>query len=153
MSSRLLQIPRELREQILDYVVGHRRAAPDHKHDSDSDLDLDDEAARVEMVTTGYMSWGRLRGIMWEPEAIIPNATSLFQTSRQIRAETIGALRRLPKDARAHSLDLLFVGERELWPTWTFVPTSTKKVNTLEVKLRIAGVPPTSDGFEAHVET
>jgi len=53
--------------------------------------------------------------------------------------ETLDAIDGL-KDKLKYELDMLFVDEREFWPTWTYLPKFSKKVEQLRMIFRVHGV-------------
>lgn len=121
----LLTIPRETRDAIIELVLFSGRPAP-------VDYNYVSIPARTTSEDIDYQSSLGSRGVMYESETMTPAATPLLLANRQLHAETKGVLERMPGGGHKYSLDLMFVQERELWPTWTSLPT-------LDVTIRVMG--------------
>ena len=130
MSCALLALPRELRDQIFEDVIYTRWPSPPYDRSN---------LGRAQIETDEYLSWRGLKSIMFEEEQPVATAAGLLRANRQLREEAGEILRRMTQESRAHALDIMFVEERELWPTWLFVPTKSHDVETVEVSLWIVG--------------
>lgn len=132
MSSSLLKLPREIRDLIIDLVVTDRRQPPRDSRDVP-------ESSRRTIQTWEYRSWVGLQDILFETDQPHASASGLLCASQQLNRETLESLDRRPQAERAYSLDLMFVAERELWPTWTYVPVQSRSIDQLDVDIRIVG--------------
>ncbi|MCJ1295920.1 hypothetical protein MMC34_007485 [Xylographa carneopallida] len=127
----LLDLPVELRFQIIELVLCHSRAPPlDPATTSQNRVTLDD------LDSTSW-SYGPQHN-MYEPDGVTTSSLSLLLTNHQLWAETQSALQRLP--ARfSYYLDAMLVNERELWPTWLSVPALRTRLDNVAVTVRICG--------------
>ncbi|PGH10445.1 hypothetical protein GX51_00204 [Blastomyces parvus] len=129
--SILLQIPLELREEIIQYVLYSPRPSPDgpsYPHN------------RVRLFDIGFDSLlsllsHRLRHEK-PPEWTIPAGQALLLVNRQIAAETRAILARYPL---TYQLDIMMIQERYLWPTWLSVPVLSNRIEELKVTFRTFG--------------
>lgn len=73
------------------------------------------------------------------PAAAPPNpALPLLLTNRQLRTETAELLTRPSFRRHAYfSLDVVYLTDATLWPTWTGVPFLSDRIDTLYVHFRI----------------
>ncbi|KAH7097484.1 hypothetical protein BKA62DRAFT_716165 [Auriculariales sp. MPI-PUGE-AT-0066] len=71
---------------------------------------------------------------------IVSNSTALLQTSRGICSATDQVIQRLRErpGGLALKLDILVVGERELWTTWVHVPVLQRRIDRIDARIRIA---------------
>lgn len=103
MSSQLLSLPRELRDQVIEHVILFRKKPPKNPaHETESRLNLAGQ--------------GALR-----PPAISRKtytASGLLGTNAQLRTETQDRLKQLKV---TYMLDVMVV-DHEIWPTWTCCP-------------------------------
>lgn len=128
MSSSLLQIPRELRDQIIEFVL----YSPSQLTDG-----LLYPSNRVQLHDTNYSVLFCER--VWyekEPEWKIPAARALLLVNHQIAAETKAILSRCPV---SYILDVRIVQGRYLWPTWLAIPILSNQIDELTVNLRVLG--------------
>ncbi|OJJ54879.1 hypothetical protein ASPSYDRAFT_49040 [Aspergillus sydowii CBS 593.65] len=128
MPSSLLQIPRELRDQIIELVL----YSPSQLTDG-----LLYPSNRVHLHDTKYSVLFCER--VWyvkEPEWTIPAARALLLVSHQIAAETKAILSRCRV---SYVLDVGIVQGRYLWPTWLAVPILSDRIDELTVNLRVFG--------------
>lgn len=89
--------------------------------------------------------------IIFETQEPHLGATALLHVNKQFRKETLAHLTP-PENMRVqdrirwanrigtHRLDLMFVVETQLWPTWTYIPAFARQIDTLVVDIRIDGV-------------
>lgn len=70
-----------------------------------------------------------------------PNALTLMLVCQQMRNETQSLLDKGPQILK---LDLAIMRGRELWSTWTSLPTAQRVVDIVEVRVRVAGPGPLS---------
>jgi len=72
---------------------------------------------------------------------IASNSAGLLRSSRALAMRTREVLKRLYASSTSGlslKLDVLIVGERELWTTWLHIPTLQRPVKRLDVRVRIA---------------
>ena len=127
----IFAIPLEIRVDILELMVLKSRSHPQHA----STLQRN---GRISMDDCSYRS-NLLKGkqVMHEsPDPKVHEFPTLF-ANKQLRAETLSVIRRLPKD---YWVDLLLVDESELWPTWISVPCLTTTVNKVRADVRMMGL-------------
>ena len=134
----LLSLPRELRDEIIDYVVQSSRPAPG-KPDRDVSPT---EVGRVQFDDMGWWNtFTRFKGnpTLFEssPDAFEPVFAGLLRTCRQLRTET------LEREATAHvpyALDLLIVNGMDLWVTWLSMPSRPSPIiDHMKINLRVSG--------------
>jgi len=61
---------------------------------------------------------------------------SMLFVNKQLRAETLSAIQRLPKN---YLVDLMLVDEMQLWPTWLSIPCLTTAVDKVQANIRMIG--------------
>lgn len=125
----LLDLPRELRDKILSFVLETPAAPPS---------DTIDNANRKELHDVKYNGWNGGLGVKY----VLPeNRTEAFPTllvNRQLRSETLAALDILPTK-HSYDLDIMIVDESELWPTWLCVPALSTRVDKVHATFRTFG--------------
>lgn len=125
--TNLLNIPRELRDEIFTLVLTHRHPSPK-------------TPAEVEAQTRtwggGGWSSSDLVSYLQNPRAYDTNAAGLLSTSTQLRIETEDVLKRLDL---THELDIKFVNERYLAPTWILIHTKPLHFKRVHVVLQSIG--------------
>jgi hypothetical protein len=116
--SSLLSLPREIRDQIIGYVVLSSREPPKNPaHETESRLDHTGQDA--------------LRPPRISPKTY--NTSGLLNTNTQLRDETQDRQRRLKV---TYTLDVMVV-DHELWPTWTCCPARTSgPIDKVRITLR-----------------
>ncbi|KAJ5630995.1 uncharacterized protein N7484_011095 [Penicillium longicatenatum] len=125
MPLSLLQIPRELRDEIIELVLYF----PSQRTDG-----LLYPSNRVRLHDTNFSVLFPER--VWyakEPEWKIPAAHALLLVNRQIAAETKAILSRCRV---SYVLDVGIVQGHYLWPTWLAVPNLSKRIDELTINLR-----------------
>ncbi|KAK0125664.1 hypothetical protein ONS95_000333 [Cadophora gregata] len=129
--SLLLQIPRELRDKILEFVISCTVIAPPSSPN--------DHDGRQSLKDTFWMANS---GVLYQKDTQMRGIPTLA-INRQIRTETLDVmtLMQLPS-LRSYKLDVMIVEEWELWPTWLYVPTTTTRVEEVRATFRIFGVTP-----------
>jgi hypothetical protein len=129
--SRLLSLPRELRDIIISYVLSSQQHPP---------VDNSEPVTpRIELVDIKYKSWRGPQSVMFEAKLQNSATHGLLLANRQLQAETKDALRELPGKGGRYALDVMFVEEKELWPTWLHVPVFTTDIDRLDVSIRVVG--------------
>ncbi|KAM0274320.1 hypothetical protein ACHAQH_007955 [Verticillium albo-atrum] len=135
--SRLLALPRELRDLILGYAIVAGRPQP-----SDPRATLD-RARTLVHDTNDDLERANLF-LERSVDATVWNSISVFNlllTNRQICCET----RKLLMGPLTYKLDLMHVSGSGIWPTWLSVPTPQRHIDTLYITLRISDLPEESD--------
>lgn len=127
----LLSLPRELRDQIIEYVVLSRiepPLGPSHEVQLSQDVPVEGALRLPKKSSRTY------------------NATGLLGANGQLRDETQDCLSHLKL---TYSLDVMVVNN-ELWPTWTCCPfRAPGAVDAVDVSLRFFNKP--NDPFMVHV--
>jgi hypothetical protein len=129
----LIGLPRELRDQILDFVVmvePHR--AP--LRNLTSEMRLVDEE-RHEVNDIPYKSKNRGAGVFYTNDL---GRFRLFPTllvSHQLHAKTLAAIDRLPTK-HSYRLDIAVVNGDQLWPTWLSIPALTTQIDHVYATIR-----------------
>lgn len=116
--SSLLSLPREIRDQIIEYVVLCDNKPPRNPaHETEPRLNhTGQDALRPPKISSKTY-----------------NASGLLGTNTQIRDETQDRLRQLKL---TYTLDVMVV-DHELWPTWTCCPARTSGlIDRVEITLR-----------------
>ncbi|KAL5376918.1 hypothetical protein DPSP01_010184 [Paraphaeosphaeria sporulosa] len=127
--SRLLNIPRELRDKIVTLVLTHRHPSPQ----TTAEVEAQDRLSLKDVTD----ALGGSAYYLADPSSYIPNAVGLLRASKQLRSETKSALERLDL---AHELEIKFVNEQYLAATWTLVPTPTKHCKRVHASFQSMGV-------------
>jgi hypothetical protein len=105
----LLSIPVEVREQILANVILEERKQP---------------------------TFGSLVTSTMVPRREVANVTSLLLTSHRLYHETRALLKRLFPNGVTYKLDIIFVNNKTIRPTWLHVPAFTRWIENLEISVR-----------------
>lgn len=140
----LLTIPREVRDIIIKLVLfsGNQPAPDTYNYVS--------VPARTRILDVYYLCWIPSKGVLYQSETITPAATPLLLTNHQLCAETRKVLSTQRGDR--YTLDVMFVHERELWPTWTSIPAFARRIDTLDVTFRVVGGhDKTGGGYTEHM--
>ncbi|PVH79979.1 hypothetical protein DL98DRAFT_209553 [Cadophora sp. DSE1049] len=127
----LLQIPRELRDKILGFVLLSTIFAPPEFPNDAND--------REELQDTICHGWFTGNGVLYQRDTRMKGIPTLA-INRQLRTETLEVmtLMKLPS-LRSYKLDVMIVEDRELWPTWLYVPTTITRVEEVRATFRIMG--------------
>jgi hypothetical protein len=126
----LKSIPRELRDQICEYVILASARDPPALDQS------------FEQLVGGYVAYKRPRpdqkgGAIYGPQPTASDAGNLLFINRQIHTETSDNLKRI-KDV-SYDLDIIIADEVVPVATWTRVPFLTTNVKQLNATFRISG--------------
>lgn len=129
----LLTLPYEIRDAILVTVLFSSRPAPP---------DVATAALRrIEPLPrdqSRYAAWPfGLRHTRFERTDYICNAYPLLLVNKQLSTETKSAVSRLTLTGLSYQLDVMFVHEHELWPTWLCIPSLAEQVDHVDVTFRI----------------
>ncbi|KAK8123155.1 hypothetical protein PG984_011825 [Apiospora sp. TS-2023a] len=139
-----IDLPREIRDDILHRTLLSERSAPAKRKDGVGRTPITDIKARC---------WMLKDRVLYEKQTTQPTATALMLVNRQLYNETQDALNRLPDQGRRCKVDVMFLEERELWVTFTHIPLCSTRWDQVDVTIRIVG---TMRGFGAgfsHEET
>ncbi|KAF2995712.1 hypothetical protein E8E13_004234 [Curvularia kusanoi] len=127
----LLSLPRELRDQIIEYVILSHKIPP---QDPSQCLE-----SRLDSSNTGTLRPPA-------PSHKTYNASALLGANVQLRNETQNRLRHIKP---SYSLDVM-VNDHDLWPTWTCCPArTTGPIEEIHVSFRFFSKP--NDPFMVHV--
>ncbi|KAJ5900073.1 hypothetical protein N7495_004817 [Penicillium taxi] len=131
--SLFLNIPREIREIIIESVLHSCREPPGSP----------DKINRVDFHDMRYMAWRRKVEGIWNEQGSThapSNGLSLLLTSRQLSIETRSVIDRL-KNAKSpdYVIEISVLNETSLYPTWLSVPWLTNSIDTLHVDVRLFG--------------
>lgn len=129
----LLNLPHEIRDAILEIVLLSSRPAPsgvvtaaEHRLEP-----LSDDQLR-------YEAWGYGSShTRFARSDYVSNACPLLLINHQLFAETKSVISRLASACLSYKLDVIFVDDHELWPTWLCIPSLAKQVNHVDVTLRV----------------
>jgi hypothetical protein len=137
----LLSLPREIRDNIIDYVVAFQRDPP-----TAGDDNTPGGEQRTQFEDTYWKDYGNLIYFESSPTAFQPAFGGLLLACQQLRAET---LERASKVDIPMVLDLLVVNEEKIWVTWLSLPASTARmIEKLDIRYRYQ-----YDGHEQLEET
>lgn len=135
----LLDLPRELRDIILDLVVSTPAVArPDLRNRY-----FTTAPDRTELDDLIYVSWTDSTNVRYAPRSPCTNSLPLLLVNRQLHAETLDALHRLPT-RHSYELDVVIVDEEALYPTWISVPALSTRVDRVYTTIRMLGTSKTS---------
>ena len=132
MMPSLLNLPREIRDYILDLAL----FTPSW---TAQDLSCYNSQRR-ELEDTDSKPWNRGSYLVkYLPQhqshhGSFLNSTSLLLLNHQLNAETSNILQ---KKKPSYILDVACINELELWPTWTSVPFLSRKVDEVYVPIRM----------------
>jgi hypothetical protein len=131
----LLSIPQELRDQIIENVIINELKPPE-----------DTKSAELNRSHSTEFDYPLCRSWSYGPQHVRyakgkmrVNSASLLQVNKQLNEETKAALARRYPEGVKYKLDIMFVNEIELWPTWLLVPSVSHMVAEVDVKIRIVG--------------
>ncbi|KND91042.1 putative transcriptional regulatory protein [Tolypocladium ophioglossoides CBS 100239] len=130
-----LSLPRELRDAILAHVLKAPHALLDPPA-TPADLRKEDRRT-VSSAVSG--AWGSSRAWFETQPAILSAPVRLV--CRQFCTEVAEMTNRKSMRLPDYHLDLMYLTDGSLWPTWTCVPMLTDKVGTVHVTVRIFHCP------------
>ncbi|KAF2120105.1 hypothetical protein BDV96DRAFT_641960 [Lophiotrema nucula] len=132
MSSPLLTLPREIRDEIISLVLLHRRIPP-------TTPDAVEAQSREELHDMHMMSWQAGKRVLYSKDAADhePNTRSLLLTCKQLFDETTANLKRMDNNYEVH---VDFVKEQYLAPTWVCVPRLSHQVDVVRAVFQTCGV-------------
>jgi hypothetical protein len=127
----LTTIPRELRDQILGYVIQSHQNDPPKLDQTFEEL----TQHRKILLNPSLNSW--CNTVLNISESVVANATTLLLVNRQLHAETLASINRL--SARVCELDIIILDEILPLLTWLHVPILTTSLDNVNVNFRISG--------------
>lgn len=131
----LISIPEELRDHIVELVLTNERDQP-----SATEAQHSDRAAITRTSREGTLSWGDgPKNVLYETTPTIPSSHGLLLVNKHLHKQTTQALSRLFPHGLDYKLDVLFLNESILHPTWLSVPARRNQINTINVTIRTFG--------------
>jgi hypothetical protein len=127
----LMDIPRELRDQICIYAIHTPTAPPDLTQSFEQLVE-----SRVQHRNPTLRAWSDI--VLYPTNSQSLESTSLLLVNHQLHSETLSNLA-LVANPPTYSLDIILLDEILLLPTWTNLPTSSTHIDTVNVTLRISG--------------
>lgn len=129
--STFLDIPRELREMIVEHALRDHRLPPE------SPL-TQPQPERVELRDINRRAQNSI--LHEKDQSRIIGSLALLLTNRQLSRDTKSVLARLGRLGRlSYALDVMLVNEVSLWPTWTSFPTLATHLESVTVTFRLFG--------------
>ncbi|KAF1970280.1 hypothetical protein BU23DRAFT_650222 [Bimuria novae-zelandiae CBS 107.79] len=119
-------IPRELRDDILERVLAYRRPSPQ----------IPEEIEAQERHHETISPFDNAGWYLRDPSAYTSNSAGLLLACKKLCSENQEALARL---RLAHELDIKFVNERYLAPTCTVMPAQTKRFSHVYATIQSVG--------------
>lgn len=128
-----LDLPREIRDLILDKAILLGRNCP--LSPLDADYSIEHRELLHDIRYLAHTGGGGILHMRKTHSTTLP----LLLTNRQVHVETKDAIRRLPNAKMVYLLDIMFVDDQTLWPTWLCVPKLKRDIEHLRVQIRIFG--------------
>ena len=129
--SSLMELPRELRDQICNLILIAESERPDI-------------TASFDQLTEGRVHYKNpkldaiCKVVLYVPGAAPNNNLSLLLVDRQLHLETRENLKVIARRP-SYSLDIVVLDEILLLPTWLHVPVTSTRLDTMDVTFRISG--------------
>ncbi|KAI9836027.1 MAG: hypothetical protein M1819_001638 [Sarea resinae] len=135
----LLTIPREIRDNIIELVLCSKRNPPPDI--ATAARSRRERHRRGIPERRGFNTWSYGPShVEFEQRDCAVDSLPLLLVNRRLSCETKSAIERLALYSNlACSLDVMFVEERELWPTWLYLPVLAQQVDCIEVTFRVFG--------------
>ncbi|KAL5362437.1 hypothetical protein BJX96DRAFT_177150 [Aspergillus floccosus] len=128
---RLLDLPRELRDLILEYAVYISQTPP-----SDPWSGPGDRAAAHDVDYEAQVD--APRDVLYQPTLTGETTLrKLLLVNRQIREETMAIIRKITRPS--YCVDVIALHQLKLWPTWVSVPVIRTHLDEVRMELRIFG--------------
>ncbi|KAE9377715.1 hypothetical protein N431DRAFT_434861 [Stipitochalara longipes BDJ] len=127
----LLTIPRELRDKIFTLIVSPY--VPELQ-------DISDPSNRATLDDYKYDKYFHGRNVLYIEHPKKIDTASLLLVNRQLHTETLDVIRVLPTK-HSYFLDIIIAEEKNLWPTWLYVPVLTTRVDRVYAQIRSIGFP------------
>ncbi|KAF2248296.1 hypothetical protein BU26DRAFT_551631 [Trematosphaeria pertusa] len=128
-----LTIPRELRDEIITLILLSCRETPR----TPSEIEDQDREVLRDISLAGW----NYPAVFYSKDAAdyTPTCLPLLLTNKQLHAETKENLERLPAKGTNYELDVKFVKEQYLAPTWALVPVLSERVNHVRAVFQSTG--------------
>ncbi|KAH7148177.1 hypothetical protein EDB81DRAFT_882620 [Dactylonectria macrodidyma] len=126
----LLSLPRQIRDQILREAIFIHHPLPASPSVSQD---------RIFLRNTVDPYWAHETIIYVEKGLICNTQLAILRTNRQLRTETEDLLRGL--EGTPYRLDIMFVKECGMLPTWLSFPGRRRHINTVHAQVRIFNPP------------
>ncbi|KAF2501484.1 hypothetical protein BU16DRAFT_522460 [Lophium mytilinum] len=128
--SRLLLLPRELRDDIIKLVINSYSPPPRNPHDPFGQAKL-----KRHLDCTYHKAPWSGSCILYDPRShdYLPNCSALLQTNWKLHHETMERLNKLRPN---FALDIMVVDNTQLWPKWTSIPMVSSHVETVTAHIR-----------------
>ena len=123
-----MSLPRELRDQICEYVIHSPARQPQVLNQTTED------------ILEGYVNYEFpllfvAPGPSYQPQAFVSNSTRLLLVNQQLRTETTELLERMR--SIVYDLDIAMTDNGILAATWINVPVLATKIEQLNVTFRL----------------
>lgn len=129
----LLALPREIRNQIISYII-----RPHYSNPPDLDQNFE-ELVKTRRVLYSPVLDSQDRSVLYDPRGAITNTTNLVLVNHQLRAEVLESLSLLNLEKITYKLDVAILDEIVPLVTWLFVPRLSTKIDKLKVTIRLKG--------------
>ncbi|KAJ6442180.1 Protein argonaute 18 [Purpureocillium lavendulum] len=136
----LLDLPREIRDQILREVILSQRKPP---------VSLADCGNRVPLPNQYDEVWPDITSIYIEDGPLRFPKDALLGTCRQLRSETEQLLALIGPEKLPYTLDVMLVDQVGIFPTWLTFPAMPTRIELVRVRVRLFGKP---DDFDREWE-
>jgi hypothetical protein len=133
----LLALPREIRDEIIALVLASTRDGYSSIEEAEPTRATKENPDNVPFLSLGF---GRGRTHFEQP-FYTTNSLPLLLVNHQISSEAASAIARLSTHPISYELDVMFVNEVEIWPTWLRVPVLAKQLEDVNVTIRTLGTP------------
>ncbi|KAK3705802.1 hypothetical protein LTR37_013109 [Vermiconidia calcicola] len=127
MACKLLILPRELRDLILDYAIF------DGQNGADDGLSCVER--RSQRLTAGDERWQW--NIEYTSQAHIPAYLGLMKTNRQLNFEVKEYIRGISEEDRLPAKMTMVLAYPDVTPTWTHMPMPPNKIDKLEILVKV----------------
>ncbi|KAK3080122.1 hypothetical protein LTS18_003065 [Coniosporium uncinatum] len=135
--SSLLGLPREIRDEIITFVLCSQKEPPEYQGDTSSVDGFDNTGAEYADFRCQSWSTGGLLRHSTDSNTYTINASGLLLVNRQLRAETL----KVASKSLNYSLDMFLLNEIQLLPTWTCIPLLSQQAASVTATLRYQGHP------------
>lgn len=132
-----LDLPREIRDKILEHALYTGRDPPL----SPSELRPEGRCT-VPARVSGSWSIDATSRVRFEKRPRSSPLVPLLLVNRQVHAELKEVASRVLRQRPNYTLDLMYLNDCSIWPTWTSVPMFSGHVGTVHATFRIFHCPP-----------
>jgi hypothetical protein len=126
-----MTIPRELRDQICNYVIRFQQRERPALNQTFEELIHHRSIPRKPKL----QSW--CKEVLYYPEDAVANTSSLLRVNRQLHAETLKNIELIK--GCVYELDVIVLDEILPLPTWICVPFYTNSIEQINTTFRISG--------------